>query len=78
MTIDFKLRFEVEAISKSEIYCAAPYDLTDDTGARPFTTFFGGLAITIVKFLVVIAAKITFFEFFHQPLLFHGTASGSF
>ena len=76
MTIDFKLRFE--ATSKSENYRATPYDLADDTGARPFTTFFGGLAITIVEFLVVIAAKITFFEFFHQPLLFHGTASRSF
>jgi hypothetical protein len=55
-------------------HCTKPDDLTGHTGSRPLTTFPGGLTITIMKFLVVVGAKITPFEFFHQPLFFHGTA----
>jgi len=48
--------------------------LTDYTGSRTLTAFPGGLTIATVKILIVIGAKITFLEFFHQILFFHRTA----
>jgi hypothetical protein len=50
------------------------WQLTDDTRSRTLTAFPGGLAIAIVKILIIIGTKITFLEFFHQILFFHGTA----
>jgi hypothetical protein len=45
-------------------------DLTDYTRSRSLTAFPGGLAITIMKRLIVIGAKIALFEFLHQLLFF--------
>ena len=50
------------------------WQLTDYTGSRTLTAFPGGLAIAVVKFLIVIGTQITFLEFFHQLIFFDGTA----
>jgi len=46
-------------------------DSADYTRSRSLTACPGGLAIATVKLLIVIGAKIAFFEFFYQPLFFH-------
>jgi hypothetical protein len=68
IAIDFR-----SALAGTENPLRKPYKSADHTGSRPLTAFPGGLTITVMKFLVVIGAKITLLEFFHQPLLFHGT-----
>jgi hypothetical protein len=51
--------------------CSLPNDSADYTRSRSLTACPGGLAIATVKRLIVIGAKIAFFEFFYQPFFFH-------
>jgi hypothetical protein len=51
--------------------CSQPDESVDYTRSRSLAAFPGGLAIAIVKLLIVIRAEVALFEFFHQPLFFH-------
>lgn len=50
--------------------CSLPNDSVNYTRSRSLAAFPGGLAIAIVKFLIVIRTEVALFEFFDQPLFF--------
>ena len=52
--------------------------IADHTCSRPLTALPCGRTVTVVKFFIIVGAKVALLELLHQTFLFHRTATTGF